>query len=600
MGESGCGKTTLIDIICGLTESDSGTVTVEDEIAYITQDMFYVPYLTVLDNLLVCKEDREMIQELAEQFDLQDKLLDYPQYLSGGQRQRMSIMTAMLRDCKILVLDEPTSALDEENKTVIFELLRQIAVDRLVICATHDPDLLPYCDTVIDLEHGHYQEALTDTTQSAENENVEKGDGNKGLQTAKQTGTEKRSHLYHYVRKQIYYKRREKFSGKVFVLILVAMFLVVYFCSDFKTKFYKTMDSRYQVNSITAWMPSDLSDSDLSALKEQYHITDMTFDYSANAPDEEEAKNSNYEYHIMTLPANAEEFHYADEILYGTYFQEDNDILLSLEQAQAYTDDVESLIGKTVSITLYDCVQPFRIAGIFDNLSDKAKMYLQCTTEYNMDSGDEAFQCMSSAYTIKYKDDQYYSNNEKETGRVQYQVYFASFSDLRQFSDDYDSTLNRNIQVEQLYTDIGYEFAITAWEMYFMPGVYICIFLALVFYIQIRKTQLKYNLQNLCTYQYYGYGKKQVEWATIACYMEEMVGKILLAVVLSVGVGWIVDWLNVQFNWYPYLIFLFHLKRVSVISLALLGITFAASVVMVKTLRIRSWYQVLRKRRDIL
>lgn len=165
-GESGCGKTTFLNIIAGLTAFDGGRIEVEDMVFekqinqaymmdkadYITQDTFFVDFLTVTDNLRLIKEDGERIKELLRDMGLDDKSAQYPAKLSGGERQRLALARILLRDRPVVLLDEPTAALDEENKVRVFEILRDMSKDRLVICSSHDAAAIEYASEVVEFE----------------------------------------------------------------------------------------------------------------------------------------------------------------------------------------------------------------------------------------------------------------------------------------------------------------------------------------------------------------------------------------------------------------------------------------------------------------
>jgi ABC-type multidrug transport system ATPase subunit len=115
-GESGCVKTTLLNILAGITDFDKGEIIFKNEtyhkrvdldkvschIAYITQDPHFIDYLTVLDNLKLCSTDDEHIKALLYEFGLADKKDNYPNTLSGGEKQRVAIIQALLSEKNIL------------------------------------------------------------------------------------------------------------------------------------------------------------------------------------------------------------------------------------------------------------------------------------------------------------------------------------------------------------------------------------------------------------------------------------------------------------------------------------------------------------------
>ncbi|GAB6074248.1 ABC transporter ATP-binding protein [Nautilia lithotrophica] len=125
-GPSGSGKTTLLRIIAGLEEC-SGDISVEGqvwksskiklppqkrEVGFVFQDFALFPNMSVIENLLYVKKDKDLANELLEMAELKELSNRYPNTLSGGQKQRVALCRALMRKPKILLMDEPFSALD--------------------------------------------------------------------------------------------------------------------------------------------------------------------------------------------------------------------------------------------------------------------------------------------------------------------------------------------------------------------------------------------------------------------------------------------------------------------------------------------------------
>ena len=129
-GESGSGKTTFLRIIAGLEKAD-GQIKVGNEIwlnknkflppqkrkiGFVFQDFALFPNMSVLENLLYVKKDKDFAKKLLEMVGMENLSNRYPQHLSGGQKQRIALCRALMRKPEILLLDEPFSALDEKRK----------------------------------------------------------------------------------------------------------------------------------------------------------------------------------------------------------------------------------------------------------------------------------------------------------------------------------------------------------------------------------------------------------------------------------------------------------------------------------------------------
>ena len=166
LGQSGCGKTTLLNIIGGLDQYTSGDLIINGQstkqyksadwdiyrnhsIGFIFQSYNLIPHQSVLSNVELAltlsgvskAERRRRAKEALEKVGLANQLNKRPNQMSGGQMQRVAIARALVNDPDILLADEPTGALDSETSIQIMELVKEIAKDRLVIMVTHNPEL---------------------------------------------------------------------------------------------------------------------------------------------------------------------------------------------------------------------------------------------------------------------------------------------------------------------------------------------------------------------------------------------------------------------------------------------------------------------------
>lgn len=180
LGQSGCGKTTLLNIIGGLdryTEGDliiGGKSTKEfknadwdtyrnHSIGFVFQSYNLIPHQTVLSNVELAltlsgvskTERRQRAKEALVKVGLGDQLKKKPNQMSGGQMQRVAIARALVNEPDILLADEPTGALDSETSVQIMELLKEISKDKLIIMVTHNPELAEkYSNRIIRLLDG--------------------------------------------------------------------------------------------------------------------------------------------------------------------------------------------------------------------------------------------------------------------------------------------------------------------------------------------------------------------------------------------------------------------------------------------------------------
>ena len=153
MGQSGCGKTTILNVISGLIKAKSGNVqnTVGNKISYVFQEPRLYDWMNVTENVSIVsplpkKKADERAKEILASLGLEDSLDLFPAELSGGMKQRVSIARAIAYEPDILLLDEPFKALDEEMKKSVAEYLFSVMVGKTVIMVTHDLSDTYYTD----------------------------------------------------------------------------------------------------------------------------------------------------------------------------------------------------------------------------------------------------------------------------------------------------------------------------------------------------------------------------------------------------------------------------------------------------------------------
>ena len=180
LGHSGCGKTTLLNIIGGLDKYTSGDLVINGKstknfsdadwdayrnhsIGFVFQSYNLIPHQSVLSNVELAltisgvgkAERRRRAVEALEKVGLGDQLNKKPNQMSGGQMQRVAIARALVNDPDILLADEPTGALDSETSVQIMDILKEISANKLIIMVTHNPELAEsYASRIIRIKDG--------------------------------------------------------------------------------------------------------------------------------------------------------------------------------------------------------------------------------------------------------------------------------------------------------------------------------------------------------------------------------------------------------------------------------------------------------------
>ena len=181
VGPSGCGKTTLISVIAGILNQDSGDCTVfghdlhamrqsartryrGQTIGFVFQAFNLLPTLTAAENaaipLLVNGVKRRIAIDRAramlDRVGLSGRTESLPSQMSGGQQQRVAIARALVHDPKLIVCDEPTSALDHETGHKVMEMLREVAMkeNRSLVIVTHDARIFEFADRIAQMDDG--------------------------------------------------------------------------------------------------------------------------------------------------------------------------------------------------------------------------------------------------------------------------------------------------------------------------------------------------------------------------------------------------------------------------------------------------------------
>lgn len=189
-GKSGCGKTTLLNVIGGLDGIDGGEILIQDKkfstfsateydsyrntfIGFIFQEYNLLNEFTVEQNIKIAMElqgrkaDEAEFEKLLQDVEISEFKDRNPSELSGGQRQRVAIARALVKQPRIIMADEPTGALDLGTGIQVLDTLKELSKDKLVIVVSHDREFAEkYADRIIQLVDGKVAQDITFTEKS--------------------------------------------------------------------------------------------------------------------------------------------------------------------------------------------------------------------------------------------------------------------------------------------------------------------------------------------------------------------------------------------------------------------------------------------------
>lgn len=326
-GVSGCGKTTLMNIIGGIDSQFEGEVVREgvNRIGYVFQNSLLLSGITIGSNLKLIKNSPDEILSLCREIGAEDLLPKYPEQISGGERQRIAIVRALLGSPELLLADEPTASLDAKNSELVAETLNAVrSQGRILIVCTHEHYFDQYADEIINLDYG--------TVGS-----VEKQPQQAVNAAASDTARPARGRGFDLWGFTV--KRGKKRLGVTSLLPLIIAFLLVMLIStvqkNFETEYLRMLGNEYPLDMIV-FNPSEY---DRFPYRDRVRIYENYTAYDGDVS----------AYYLLNKRASV--FCVKGMIEYGEFPSSDTEILVSQEYVRsAFGDgkDMKSCVGKTI------------------------------------------------------------------------------------------------------------------------------------------------------------------------------------------------------------------------------------------------------------
>ena len=603
-GESGSGKTTFLNILSGFIPFDSGIINIngrifsgsvdkramEGEFDYITQDTFFVDFVTVRDNLRMIEDDEDKIKAVLDKVGLSEKAMQYPATLSGGEKQRLALARSLLGEKKILFLDEPTASLDEDNKRTVFKALGEIKNDILIICSSHDAEAVDYADEVIRFEKCH--ETCTEI-QAGTLPSVEK----------------QKRHPAYYIRKWFRSKSRNRKSGVLFGIFLTIAICICALADIPRNKTDSNIEYLYKVNMCKLGAEK-LTLEELNELYEMEGVIDVVLNYQSIVPPQDPVtydgdgepiwpKPLPYTDEYRTLPYDADTFRLSDRIKYGTYFTDVNQVILMADVAEDMSPgSPESLIGQTYTEKLYcgsreEALEvELEIVGIFDSLNDMEAKYFEAIGIL-----DEDRRFLNSKFM-----QQYTENEELYNSLFCYNcnIYFDSYKSMKNF-------YNENYQAfrqKRHFLYLGLEYKLnsifgTMFELFLPMAVFIAFFTVL-FYVNLLKTELSYNNKFISVFEYAGYPVKKVIRCFAGMNILYLLRTCLIASTAAFIITYAVNLINQKYIFIYFQIFTYNVPMLLGFIAFICLVSVISVNVILGRLKFTGWYENIISNRDLM
>ncbi|MBE6540409.1 MAG: ATP-binding cassette domain-containing protein [Ruminococcaceae bacterium] len=603
LGESGSGKTTLINLLSGMIPFDSGVITVgkTDFVSrvdpntfgggmdYITQDPYFIDYLTVKDNLKVALDDEDKINQVLEKFGLTAQKDLLPTVISGGERQRLSLARALLTRKSVMFLDEPTAALDGENKEKVFECIKELSKTALVICASHDTAAEKYADNIITFEKHTRKAEKKEKTDSVPAYPIKSG--------------EKKKNLLKYLSGWFSSQRRGKKTDILLTVFLTLAMLMCMMADTPQGKLNANIEHVYKINALRFFTKSRDAEY-FTSLVGQHGIIDIMMDYNGSvpyAPYADEEFNKVYEDILYTLPFDKETFRLSDRLAVGTWFEEKYDIILYAEMAELLAPgNWESLIGTTIPVKIYSLGQvDMRIVGVMDRLNDFEKQYMRSIDTNIADKASYVPENYLNLFFINslVTDDMIYDENCYYFGQREYYLFFDSYESLREFTKTYDKDYGI---IYEPPLSVGVEEGSQILAVISLPLAFLILLISVLFYANIIGTELAYNSGFISAFNYAGYGIKDIVRGFALLNSARLAVICLISAGISFGIAQIVNYINYRNVFVGFRIFTFSPLMIT-LFIAVLCISAAVSInVFLRRAKARTWYESIITSRDLL
>lgn len=355
-GVSGCGKTTLLNIMGRLDRDYKGNITDDDDvIGFVLQQSLLFSNWTVGENLAFICNDIKKVQATARMLSVEGLLDKYPDQISGGERQRISVVRALLNNPTLLLADEPASNLDAINSKLVAEAFCRASNEKnTIVIVTHKTCFDSIADEIIDLDYGVIR-------------GVEHQYAGREVSGAVQPGhcSEHRNNRAGIL--SLLFKKNRKLFNPRNVIPLVFFIFLLFACTSVGVNF----ESEY-VHFVSQKYPSDVFAIPLTRLEAVQSHFDVTLykNYVIEGDGFEVCSLLDREHSALA---------YGTVIAYGA-FPEPDEVLIDQAAASLlfHTEDYGSVVGKKINIKGTE----YTVSGVIGNLEEEENESLLYSNTY--------------------------------------------------------------------------------------------------------------------------------------------------------------------------------------------------------------------------
>lgn len=402
LGESGCGKSTFMNILGGLDQDYTGSIVLDGEflkdysekklddyrksrVGLIFQNYNLISHMSVHENIEVAMtmsnidraERKARTQEILAQVGLSEYADKLPNQLSGGQRQRVAIARALANTPEILLADEPTGALDKDSAEQVIQILKKIAESgKLVIVVTHSQKVASACSRILTIDDGviksdDKQYAVSTKTTKAQTAKIQ----NIGLKE-----------LFKLAYSNILQTKKRSLLVSVGMSIGIAAVILVFCLSNGITGYVdKQLASSMNALQMQVVSEASISSSRIEDIEELEGV-----DYVAEGTYVRMSSFYDYGGDEGTIMLLSSAYDALDRDLTAGEICEDGEILISEAFAKNLynnsTDETQELVGTQINITFGGHTTAFIISGVYEDNSDYADYACAYVTKNNLSS----------------------------------------------------------------------------------------------------------------------------------------------------------------------------------------------------------------------